>query len=219
MAESLARIRLPSVEEGALTAACVAWFAMRVCHPSGCPGSVRSLCPGGGPAFSQGASVGLSPRAAPRGVSRPGTVLLALGGIFRGRPRSCQRPGQEGRHEACCLPRCCQGKAGGTVPGEPGSLWHPVKKAGAGSWHFFAGGFHQFPIPLLVEALPLVIGFPPLSLSSNLIFFSLPSRSASLCPSCLPWFNISHQVSILGATAPNIRPTWGMAHVFRDYFS
>lgn len=65
--------------------------------------------------------------------------------------------------------------------------WHLVKKAGAGRWRFSAGGFHQFLIPLLVEALPLVIGFAPFSLSCNLIFFSLPSCSASLCPPVSPY--------------------------------
>lgn len=78
------------------------------------------------------------------------------------------------------------GQGLGTASTELCFLWHLVKKAGAGRWHFSAGDFHQFLIALLVEAFPLVIGFPPSSVSSNLIF-SFPSHSASLCSPVSPY--------------------------------
>ena len=117
MAESLTRIRLPSAEEGALTAVCVAWLAMHMCRPSGCPGSAKSQhppLPSGGSAFVQGASGRPYPRAAPVVPPAQAQPCWRSGGIFRGQPRSCESPGWRGRREVCCLPGCCQGKAWGT---------------------------------------------------------------------------------------------------------
>ena len=129
------RICLPSVEEDALTAMCVAWLAMHVCHPGSCPRSAKSLhplLPSGGSVFPQGPGGRPYLHTAPGVPPRQAQPCWHSSGIFGGQPHFCQSQGQGGRHEVCCFPGCCQGKAWGTVPRELCFLWHLVKKAGAG---------------------------------------------------------------------------------------